>query len=55
MSNLNDIGNLMHLYMNKIKPGERIDAPEFLVKATAKILNKSGSRNWGTYYCSRNW
>ncbi len=46
MSNLNDIGNLMHLYMNEVKLGKRIDAPEFLIKATAKILNKSGSRNW---------
>ena len=32
--------------MNEIKPGEGTDAPEFLIKATAKILNGSGSRNW---------
>jgi hypothetical protein len=46
MSNLSDIGNLMHLYMDEIKPGEGTDAPEFLIAATAKNLNKSGGRNW---------
>lgn len=46
MSNLSDIGNLMHLYMDEIKPGEGTNAPEFLITATAKKLNKLGGRNW---------
>lgn len=46
MSNLSDIGNLMHLYMDEIKPGENTDAPEFLITATAKKLNQLGGRNW---------
>jgi hypothetical protein len=46
MSNLSDIGNLMHLYMDEIKPGEGTDAPEFLITATAKRLNELGGRNW---------
>jgi hypothetical protein len=46
MSNLSDIGNLMHLYMDEIKPGEGTEAPEFLITATAQILNKFGGRNW---------
>ncbi len=46
MSNLSDVGNLMHLYMDEIKPGEGTDAPEFLITATAKKLNELGGRNW---------
>jgi hypothetical protein len=46
MSNLSDIGNLMHLYMDEIKPVEGTDAPEFLIVATAKKLNELGGRNW---------
>ncbi|MEW6499528.1 MAG: Rho termination factor N-terminal domain-containing protein [Cyanobacteriota bacterium] len=46
MSNLTDIGNLMHLYMDQIQAGEGTDAPEFLITATAKKLTKPGGRNW---------
>lgn len=46
MSNLSDIGNLMHLYLDEIDPGGGTDAPEFLIKATAKTLNRLGGRNW---------
>jgi hypothetical protein len=46
MSNLSDIGNLMHLYMHEISPGNATDAPEFLIKASAKALNDLGGRNW---------
>ena len=46
MSSLSDIGNLMHLYLDEIEPGESIDAPEFLVKASAHLLNQKGGRNW---------
>jgi hypothetical protein len=46
MSNLNDIGNLMHLYLDEIDPGEGSDAPGFLIKATAQLLMQRGARNW---------
>ncbi|HEY9815951.1 MAG TPA: Rho termination factor N-terminal domain-containing protein [Candidatus Obscuribacterales bacterium] len=46
MSNLNDIGNLMHIYLDEIEPGEETDAPEFLIKASAHLLNQKGGRNW---------
>jgi hypothetical protein len=46
MSNLNDIGNLMHLYLDEIEPDEGTNAPEFLIKASANLLNQNGRRNW---------
>ncbi len=46
MSSLNDIGNLMHIYLDEIEPGEATDAPEFLIKASAHLLNQKGGRNW---------
>ena len=46
MSSLSNIGNLMHLYMYKIEPGNGTDAPEFIISATAKALNELGGRNW---------
>ncbi|MBA3921363.1 MAG: Rho termination factor N-terminal domain-containing protein [Nostocaceae cyanobacterium] len=46
MSNLSNIGNLMYLYINEIKPSEGTDAPDFLITAAAKKLNSLGGRNW---------
>ncbi|QIR36725.1 Rho termination factor [Tolypothrix sp. PCC 7910] len=46
MNSLSDIGNLMHLYLDTIDPGEGTDAPEFLIKASAHLLNQKGGRNW---------
>ncbi|MGG6295863.1 Rho termination factor N-terminal domain-containing protein [Leptolyngbya sp. AN02str] len=46
MSNLSDIGNLMHLYLDEIDPGEGTSAPEFLITASAHLLNQKGGRNW---------
>ncbi|MDY7015029.1 MAG: Rho termination factor N-terminal domain-containing protein [Cyanobacteriota bacterium] len=46
MSHFSDVGNLMHLYLEEIEPGAGTDAPEFLIKATAKTLNDLGGRNW---------
>ncbi|NJK38538.1 MAG: Rho termination factor [Oscillatoriales cyanobacterium RM2_1_1] len=46
MSSLNDIGNLMYLYLDEIEPGEGTNAPEFLIKASAHLLNQNGGRNW---------
>lgn len=46
MNNLSDIGNLMHLYVDEIDPGEGTDAPEYSIKATAHLLNQKGGRNW---------
>ncbi|MCC3436395.1 MAG: Rho termination factor [Oscillatoriales cyanobacterium] len=42
----NILGSLMHLYIDEIDPGDATDAPEFLIKATAKILKQEGGRNW---------
>ncbi|MBE9170802.1 Rho termination factor [Pleurocapsales cyanobacterium LEGE 06147] len=46
MSNLSDIGNLMLLYINEIKPNEGTNTPKFLITATAKTLSSLGGRNW---------
>lgn len=46
MSSLSNIGNLMHLYLDEIEPSEGTDAPEFLIKASAHLLNQKGGRNW---------
>ncbi|BAY17755.1 hypothetical protein NIES21_35970 [Anabaenopsis circularis NIES-21] len=46
MSSLSDVGNLMHLYLDEIDPGAGTDAPEFLIKASAHLLNQKGGRNW---------
>ncbi|MEH2151855.1 Rho termination factor N-terminal domain-containing protein [Nostoc sp.] len=46
MSSLSNIGNLMHLYLDEIDPGEGTNAPEFLIKASAHLLNQKGCRNW---------
>ncbi|MDJ0555773.1 MAG: Rho termination factor N-terminal domain-containing protein [Microcoleaceae cyanobacterium MO_207.B10] len=46
MSNLSNVGKLIHLYIDEIEPGDGIDAPEFLISGTAKYLNESGGRNW---------
>jgi hypothetical protein len=46
MNSLSDVGNLMHLYLDEIDPGQGTDAPEFLIKATAHLLNEKGKRNW---------
>lgn len=46
MNRLTDIGNLMHLYLDEIEPGEGTVIPEFLIKASANILIQNGGRNW---------
>jgi hypothetical protein len=46
MSSLSDIGNLMHLYLDEIDPGNGTNAPEFLITATAQLLNQKSGRNW---------
>lgn len=46
MSNLNDIGNLIHLPIDEIQPTEGTNVSEFLITATAQALNKLGGRNW---------
>ena len=46
MSTLTDVGNLMYLYLDEIEPGEGTDASEFLIKASANLLNQRGERNW---------
>lgn len=46
MSNLSDVGNLMHLYLDEIDPGQGTSASEFLIVTTAHLLNQKGGRNW---------
>ena len=46
MNNLSDIGNLMHIYLDDISPSEGTDTPEFLIKASARLLKEKGDRNW---------
>ncbi len=46
MSNLSDVGNLMYLYLDEIDPGKGTNSPEFLIHATAHLLNQKGGRNW---------
>jgi hypothetical protein len=46
MSILTDVGNLMYLYLDEITTNQPTDAPEFLIQATAKLLDTTGSRNW---------
>ncbi len=46
MKNITDIGSLMHLYLDEIDPGEGTDCPDFLIKASAQILNQKDERNW---------
>jgi ParB-like chromosome segregation protein Spo0J len=46
MSQLSNIGNLMHLYLEEIEPVQGTNAPEFVIKAAAKSLNVSKGHNW---------
>jgi len=46
MSSFSDVGHLMHLYLDEIDPGKGTQAPEFLIQATAHLLNQKGERNW---------
>lgn len=46
MSGFSDVGNLMHLYLDEIEPGEGTDASPFLIKASANVLSENGGRNW---------
>ena len=46
MSSLSNIGNLMRLYLDNIDSSMSNDTPEFLVKASARLLKEKGDRNW---------
>ena len=46
MSTLSDTGKLMHLYLEDIDPGETTKVPEFLIQASAHLLNQKSCRNW---------
>ena len=46
MASLSDIGNLMHIYLDEIEPGEATEAPDFLIQASAQVLNQKCDRNW---------
>ncbi len=40
------IGSLMHLYLDEIEITDGTNAPDFLIKAAAKLLQQNGGRNW---------
>ncbi len=46
MSSLSNIGNLMRLYLDNIDSNVSNDTPEFLIKASARLLKEKGDRNW---------
>lgn len=46
MSSLSNIGNLMRLYLDNIDSSISNDTPEFLIKASARLLKEKGYRNW---------
>jgi hypothetical protein len=48
MSSLSEVGNLLSIYLDEIELLEerRIIAPEFLIKAAAKLLQETQQRNW---------
>jgi hypothetical protein len=46
MSDFSDIGKLMHLPIEDIKPGEPTTAPSFMISAAAEALVAAGGRNW---------
>ncbi|MEN9259827.1 MAG: hypothetical protein Q6L60_02595 [Thermostichus sp. HHBFW_bins_43] len=48
MSSLSEVGNLLSLYLDEIELLEerRTNAPEFLIKAAAKLVQETQQRNW---------
>ncbi len=46
MNSLTDIGNLMHLRLEDIEPGEGTNEPDFLIQASANLLQKNDGHNW---------
>ena len=43
---MSNVGNLMHLWMHKVRSGLPTAAPSFLVQGAADILTRSGGSNW---------
>ncbi|BAQ61358.1 hypothetical protein GM3708_1764 [Geminocystis sp. NIES-3708] len=41
-----EMGNLISLYVDEIEINNPCDLPQFLIKASAKILNQQGGINW---------
>ncbi|PSB31808.1 Rho termination factor N-terminal domain-containing protein [Chlorogloea sp. CCALA 695] len=46
MSSLSIIGNLMDIYLDDINSSGETDTPEFLIKASARLLKEKDGRNW---------
>ncbi|MBW4648321.1 MAG: Rho termination factor [Kastovskya adunca ATA6-11-RM4] len=46
MGDFDNLGNLMHLPLEDIEPGEDYSGSEFIVDAAAKAVLQSGGRNW---------
>ena len=41
-----DVGTLKQVYLDEIEITNGTDAPDFLIKSTAKLLQQTGGRNW---------
>lgn len=46
MSSSKDIGSLMYLYLDEIEPSDGTSTSEFVINASAHLLNQKGGRNW---------
>jgi Rho termination factor, N-terminal domain len=46
MNTLNDVGQLLYLYYDEILPSEGTQFSEFIVQASAKLLQAASQRNW---------
>lgn len=46
MMEYTDIGTLKYLYLDEIEVINETDAENFLIEATAKLLQQTGGRNW---------
>ena len=46
MMEYTDVGTLKQVYLDEIEITNGTDAPDFLIKSTAKLLQQTGGRNW---------
>lgn len=46
MKALSDVGQLLYLYLDEILPDENVQFPEFIIQASAKLLQNNSQRNW---------
>lgn len=46
MKDLDVIGSLKYLYFDEIAVTQSVNAPSYLIRSTAKMLQENGGRNW---------